>query len=65
MIVQENVTLIVSTCKLVEGKRAKCEMFWPDSKQQDQFQENLDKGMKVTRVKEDQALSSTLTLRVF
>ena len=30
MVVQENVTMIVSTCNLVEGKIQKCEMFWPD-----------------------------------
>lgn len=29
MICQENVTLIVTTCKLVEGVRPKCEQFWP------------------------------------
>lgn len=29
MICQENVTLIVTTCKLVEGPRPKCEQFWP------------------------------------
>jgi protein tyrosine phosphatase len=31
MVVQEKVTLIVTTCNLVEKKVEKCEKFWPDS----------------------------------
>ena len=30
MVLQENVTLIVTVCKLSEGGRTKCHKFWPD-----------------------------------
>lgn len=30
MVLQENVTLIISTCNLVENGIQKCEKFWPD-----------------------------------
>jgi hypothetical protein len=30
MVIQENVTLIVTTCNLVEKGVLKCEKFWPD-----------------------------------
>lgn len=31
MIIENNVTMIVSTCNIKEGGRAKCEQFWPDT----------------------------------
>lgn len=30
MIVEENVTLIISVCKLSEGGRSKCHKYWPE-----------------------------------
>jgi protein tyrosine phosphatase len=30
MILEQNVTLIVSVCKLEENGRAKCHRFWPE-----------------------------------
>ena len=41
MILYENVTLIVTTCNLVEKKIIKCEKFWPDYKSSDNGFENL------------------------
>ena len=31
MIIEQNVTMIISTCKTKEAGRAKCNRFWPDS----------------------------------
>jgi protein tyrosine phosphatase len=33
MIVQENVTLVISVCNLFEDNRHKCEKYWPDEKE--------------------------------
>jgi hypothetical protein len=30
MVIQEDVTMIVTACNLVEGTQIKCEKFWPD-----------------------------------
>ena len=35
MIAQENVTLVVTTCNLVEKMRSKCHRFWPEEPQLD------------------------------
>ena len=31
MILEQNVTMIISTCKTKEGGRAKCNQFWPQN----------------------------------
>jgi protein tyrosine phosphatase len=33
MIVQENVSLVISVCNLFEDDRPKCEKYWPDGKE--------------------------------
>jgi protein tyrosine phosphatase len=48
MIVQENVTLIVSVCKLAEGGRIKCHKYWPDgSSDSDPDFKGLVDGMQI------------------
>lgn len=37
MIIENNVTLVVSTCKIQENGRAKCNQFWPSKNQTNQF----------------------------
>ena len=48
MVVQENVTMVVTTCNLKEGARDKCAQFWPDSVQDEV--RRLDSDMSVTAV---------------
>ena len=62
MIVQENVTLVVSTCNLIEDGRSKCEKYWPSAGKEFKF--TLGEGIKVEGKSEEQ-LSPTLVLRKF
>jgi len=62
MIVQENVTLVVSTCNLIEDGRSKCEKFWPSDCTE--LKHLKDTGIKVSLNGSEQ-LSPTLTLRTF
>jgi protein tyrosine phosphatase len=48
MIIENNVTLIVSTCKLVEDKREKCNRFWPAKTQQEYCINPSNPAEKVT-----------------
>ena len=47
MVYQENVTLIVTTCNLIEKRILKCEKFWPDL--QENFSKLMDPSLSVTQ----------------
>jgi protein tyrosine phosphatase len=56
--------MIVTTCNLVEGTRAKCEKFWPDAAG-DSVAKKIDaKSIKVELI-EEIALTQHLILRKF
>ena len=66
MISQENVQMIVTTCRLKEGNRPKCEQFWPNSENDEVFKKRLRWGdhMTVKPVKVEN-LTSHLQKRTF
>ena len=66
MIVEQNVKLIVTVCKLVEKRQSKCEKYWPDTDtSKDPYFKGINlNGMKVTMVKEKE-LGETLIERHF
>jgi protein tyrosine phosphatase len=52
MVAEQNVTLIVTTCRLKEGGRAKCAKFWPEEGDDKEFAALLGvEGMTVTQTK--------------
>lgn len=60
MIVQENVSLVISVCNLFEDNRPKCEKYWPDDKET--VRHLKSSGIVVTPSSIEQ-LSQHLTLR--
>lgn len=65
MILQENVTLVVSTCSLFENGRAKCEKFWPDNTNPAFKFNHAPPGVSVWKSAEDQQLIEGVVLREF
>ncbi len=61
MIIEHNVTMVVSVCRLEEGGRSKCHKYWPegDSDTDPTFKKLLRKGYKLTKI-EDQPLGPAL-----
>jgi protein tyrosine phosphatase len=66
MIIEQNVTLIVSVCRLSEGGRSKCHKYWPEgSSTSDPAFKNLAlPGLEVKNIKST-SLGHTLELREF
>ena len=65
MISQENIRLIVTTCRLKEGSTPKCEKFWPDEGVDETFLNLMNvPGIEIKNVKEEQ-LTSHLIKRHF
>jgi protein tyrosine phosphatase len=56
--------MIVTTCNLVEGTRAKCEKFWPDAPKDNVAKKIGKKGIEV-ELMEEIALTQHLILRKF
>ena len=66
MILHDNVTLIVTTCNLIEGTTVKCEQFWPDEQDCEDFAvKKLDYGVMITHAAPEVKLSPHLILRQF
>jgi protein tyrosine phosphatase len=65
MVVEQNVTLIISVCKLEEGGRAKCHKYWPQGKQSEDgsFGKLIFSGLTVNLVSEKN-LGPTLVERM-
>ena len=66
MIIEQNVTLVISVCRLEEGGRPKCHQYWPDSDSDTdpKFKKLLRKGYKLKLV-EHKILGDTLHMRNF
>ena len=66
MILEQNVTFIVSVCRLSEGGRSKCHKYWPeDSSTTDPaFKKIILPGLEVRNIKST-SLGPTLELREF
>ena len=58
MIVQENVRMIVTVCRLKEGGMTKCEKYWPDD------EATFDIGLKVKKTSEEN-VTPHLVMRTF
>ena len=65
MVVQEDVTMIVTTCNLIEGTQIKCEKYWPDESNHSMIGKKLDIGLTVTKCAQDVSLSPHLIIREF
>lgn len=62
MIAEEDVTIIITTCRLAEGGRPKCQKFWPEM---ENSMSDLP-GMTITPVKQEKLTASGLiTKRTF
>jgi len=46
MIIEQNVSLIVSTCRLQESGRAKCNQFWPNQDKPSKFNITQDENSR-------------------
>ena len=66
MIIEQNVTLIVSVCRLAEQGRPKCHKYWPegDTDSDPTFKGLMKKGYKVKTV-EEKPVGETLCIRSF
>jgi hypothetical protein len=66
MIIEQNVTLVVSVCRLEESGRPKCHKYWPegDSESDPTFKNLLRKGYKL-KLLEEKPLGKTLIARDF
>jgi hypothetical protein len=66
MIIEQNVTLIVSVCRLSEGGRSKCHKYWPEgsSTTDPAFKTIIIPGLEVKSIKST-SLGPTLELREF
>ena len=65
MVSEQNVTLIISVCKLEEGGLPKCHKYWPQGKQADDkpFEKLIFSGHTVNLVSEKN-LGPTLVERI-
>jgi protein tyrosine phosphatase len=67
MIAEQNVTLIVSVCRLEESGRPKCHKYWPEgsSETDPSFQKLINTpGLKIEQ-KSQKELGNTLYERIF
>jgi protein tyrosine phosphatase len=66
MIFEQNVTLVVSVCRLSEGGRSKCHKYWPEgsSTTDPSFKNLMRPGMVVNQINST-SLGDTLELREF
>ena len=65
MVLEQNVTMIVSVCRLAEGGRPKCHKYWPqgESTSDPEFEGLLKKGYNVV-LKEEGDMGPTLQRKV-
>jgi len=66
MIIEQNVTMVVSVCRLSEGGRSKCHKYWPEgsSTTDPTFKKLMRPGLEVKQVNST-ALGPSLELREF